>query len=101
IRVIYPIKLFNELGVPQLREDIKNDTNLSVDNVHMRLLPEVDIGLAIADEVEKGLLICPRNDDKGLDYNKLFVIEDEVGMEFLKDIWTFYWNLSEPASLEL
>ncbi|MFX0172254.1 MAG: hypothetical protein ACFE9L_10055 [Candidatus Hodarchaeota archaeon] len=67
----------------------------------MRLLPEVDIGLAIADEFEKGLLVCPRNDDPSSDYSSMFIVEDEAGMEYLRDIWTYFWNLSEPASLEL
>ncbi|MFX0185020.1 MAG: ArsR family transcriptional regulator [Candidatus Hodarchaeota archaeon] len=101
IRVIYPIWLYEQLGVPKLREDIEKNTNLSPDDVHIRLLPEIDVGVAIYDDYEKGIIVFPRNDDKGLDYNGLFVIEDKTGMEYLKDIWTYYWNLSEPASLEL
>ncbi|MHA2247433.1 MAG: hypothetical protein ACXADY_20970 [Candidatus Hodarchaeales archaeon] len=100
IRVIYTISLFNEIGVPQIREDIKNVINMSVDHVHLRLLPEMDIGLAIADEFEKGIIVFNRNGETTLDYTGMFVVEDDIGMEFLKDLWTYYWNISEPASLD-
>ncbi|MFW9995538.1 MAG: ArsR family transcriptional regulator, partial [Candidatus Odinarchaeota archaeon] len=81
IRVVYPENLFEKIGVAKLREDIKEYTNLSVDEVSLRLLPEIDIGLAIADDGEKGVVVCPRNDETTLDYAGMFIIDDEIGME--------------------
>ena len=100
MRIIYSNKLFNEIGASRILQEIKKDTNVSVDNVQLRLLPEVNIGIAIADDYERGALVCPRNDDASPDYSGMFIIEDKNGMEYLKDIWNYYWNISEPTVLE-
>ncbi|MHA2298664.1 MAG: ArsR family transcriptional regulator [Candidatus Hodarchaeales archaeon] len=100
IRVIYTEKLFEEIGALQFQKDLENSSKLSVDDVKMRLLPEIDIALAIGDENKKGLVVFPRNDGSTLDYAGMFIVEDEIGMEYLKRIWTYYWNKSEPVSLK-
>lgn len=100
IRVIYPVKLFDKIGVQKLREDIDEYTILSSNEVSLRLLPEIDIGIAIIDEAEKGLIAFPRNDEPAIDYGGVFIIEDETGMELLKQMWRYYWDAAKPASLE-
>jgi predicted transcriptional regulator len=101
LRVIYPQKLFEEVGVQKIREDIEEYSALSPEELSLRLLPEMDVGIAIADETEKGLIAFPRNDETAIDYTGMFVIEDETGLEQLKQMWRYYWDAAQPVSLEL
>ncbi|MHA2273498.1 MAG: ArsR family transcriptional regulator [Candidatus Hodarchaeales archaeon] len=101
IRVIYPVTLVEEIGAQKLREDVNEYSILSPEEVSLRLLPEINIGIAIADEFEKGLMAFPRNDGSAIDYSGMFVIEDETGMEQLKHMWRYYWDAAQPVSLEL
>ncbi|MHA2368657.1 MAG: ArsR family transcriptional regulator [Candidatus Hodarchaeales archaeon] len=100
VRVIYPVTLFEEIGVQKIREDIKEYSILSPEEVSLRLLPEISIGIALVDEAKKGLIAFPRNDEPTIDYTGMFVIEDESGLEQLKQMWRYYWDAAQPVSLE-
>ncbi|MHA1967587.1 MAG: ArsR family transcriptional regulator [Candidatus Hodarchaeales archaeon] len=97
IELIYPERLYD---IPQFQEDLNLNKHLSVDDVELRLLPDIDIGIAIADNFEKGIIVLPKNEDYTLDYNVMFMIEDEIGMAYLKKMWTYYWNLGKKPPLK-
>jgi hypothetical protein len=97
LEVIYPERSYD---MPRIQKSFNLNKHLSTDDVELRLLPNIDIDIAIADNFEKGVVVLPKNEDYTPDYNFMFMIKDDIGMTYLKKIWTYYWNLGKKTPLK-
>ncbi|MFW9854995.1 MAG: ArsR family transcriptional regulator [Candidatus Thorarchaeota archaeon] len=76
------------------------DENLSLETLkrqtkyfEFRTLPVISYGFGIADE-KVGFIFFP-GINKKIDYNYAFFVSDPLGIDFLSQLWDYYWNRSE------
>ncbi|MHA2246681.1 MAG: MarR family transcriptional regulator [Candidatus Hodarchaeales archaeon] len=83
----------NILVPPSLLKS-ENGINLQFSQVKIREHHNVPICLIFSDR-NKGIICFPSKDFP--DYNRGFYVEDPVGLDYLKDIWSYFWDFTEPS----
>ncbi|MFW9779100.1 MAG: ArsR family transcriptional regulator [Candidatus Heimdallarchaeota archaeon] len=76
------------------------DENLSLEALkkqakyfEFRTLPIISYGFGIADE-KTGFIFFP-GINKKIDYNYAFFVSDPLGIDFLSQLWDYYWKRSD------
>jgi DNA-binding transcriptional ArsR family regulator len=61
---------------------------------HACILKNLPISL-IFNSLGEGFIAFPRLDDKKPDFSVIFQIRDEKGINFLQEIWDYFWNMGK------
>ncbi|MFX1515392.1 MAG: helix-turn-helix transcriptional regulator [Promethearchaeota archaeon] len=65
--------------------------NLLRKNVEFRLIYQITVGMAILDQ-KTAFISFPRRKEESTDLKTLFVVTDPVGLQYVKDIWEYFWE---------
>jgi DNA-binding transcriptional ArsR family regulator len=78
--------------VPPLPDlfNIDNLKPLELKSIDARLYDPLPVGMSISD-AKYGLLFFPDSHGK-IDYSSVFIINDELGLKFIHDIWDWVWE---------
>ena len=63
-----------------------------------KFLPTAPISLSF-NNLDRGLIIFPLNGSQSPDYSVAFKVGDLEGIQYLKDIWNYYWNRADGLIL--
>ncbi|MFW9992356.1 MAG: ArsR family transcriptional regulator [Candidatus Odinarchaeota archaeon] len=92
--IVRPDYYSNEILTGKHKEQFDN---LRRESTAFRLLPVIKVGIAIFDRGESAIISFPRVKENITDMTTIFVVEERVGMKYVKNTWKYFWNLAKPA----
>jgi hypothetical protein len=60
----------------------------------IRTLPIINLTFGVIDS-KYGFLLFPERVTGRIDYNHAFLVDDDMGLDFLSRLWTYYWEKAE------
>lgn len=77
-----------------LKNEERQKQNHPDTKYHIRILDSIPIAIAF-NNLGEGMISFPRIKEKKPDYSETIVITDKKGLEYLKEIWNFFWDKAE------
>ena len=94
LKLIVPSDMYTNSDFKSRLENLS--TRLKWEDIAIRIIPSVSLTMSIIDDDKSGLIVFPRRYDYKPDFSIAFEVNDNNGIEFLKKVWSYYWEQAKP-----